>query len=321
MALTEEGLISVPGIASRWVRLASGARAHYMTAGDTGPAVILLHGGLPGSSGIAGWRFMMPYLAEQGFRVFAPDRPGFGLADAREEYWPHYGMFSWSDFVHDFATAIGLDRFHLSGNSQGAGVTAQYLVEHPERVISYILIASFSIHAPLGLDKDGKARERHPGLAIPAWDGKKETMRNMMESIIYRKAAISDDLITMRTNMAITHDGGFKAAVAFTNKVFSNPSYAQRANLVGKLDKIDIPGIYLFGADDVLIPPSAAYEQEKVLTNIQFYYPTETGHQGQTDRPELFNKVYAEFFKTGKLSPELEKDASVSSQKAVPATW
>ena len=36
MALTEEGLLDVPGVASRWVRLANGARAHYMTAGEVG---------------------------------------------------------------------------------------------------------------------------------------------------------------------------------------------------------------------------------------------------------------------------------------------
>ena len=45
VALTDEGIINVPGMASRWVRLANGARAHYVTAGDSGPAIILLHGG------------------------------------------------------------------------------------------------------------------------------------------------------------------------------------------------------------------------------------------------------------------------------------
>ena len=79
--LTEEGIIHIPGIYSRWVRLASGAKAHYITTGESGPAVILLHGGIEGSSGTAGFRFMCNFLGSNGFRVYAPDRPGFGKAD------------------------------------------------------------------------------------------------------------------------------------------------------------------------------------------------------------------------------------------------
>ena len=69
MSRTEEGLVAVPGLLSRWVRLGNGALAHYMTSGETGPAVILLHGGIQGSSGAAGWRFMAPFLGQNGFRV------------------------------------------------------------------------------------------------------------------------------------------------------------------------------------------------------------------------------------------------------------
>lgn len=71
MALTDEGIIEVPGMLSRWVRLGSGARAHYMTSGETGPAVILLHGEITGSPGLAGWRFMSPFLGESGYRTVA----------------------------------------------------------------------------------------------------------------------------------------------------------------------------------------------------------------------------------------------------------
>ena len=107
MALTDENLIQHPGVQSRWVRLANGARCHYMTAGDTGPAVILLHGGINGSSGQAGWgRWMIPHLAAEGFRVYAPDQPGFGLADTREEYWPHLGVLSHVQFVNERTPAI-----------------------------------------------------------------------------------------------------------------------------------------------------------------------------------------------------------------------
>ena len=120
MALTDEGLIEQPGVLSRYVRLANGAQAHYVTAGESGPPLVLLHGGIEGSSGQAGFRFMIPFLAEHGFRVYAPDRPGFGLSDTRAEYWPTRGFVSWAQFVKDFADALCLDQFFLSGNSNGA---------------------------------------------------------------------------------------------------------------------------------------------------------------------------------------------------------
>ena len=315
MALTEEGLIGVPGVASRYVRLATGARAHYMTAGDSGPAAILLHGGINGSSGIAGWRFMLPALAAAGFRAYAPDRPGFGISDNREEYWPHQGNFSWSDFVDDFANALCLDEFSITGNSQGASVAAQYAVEHPERIKNIALIASFSLMGPLGLDNDGKVRERFPSKydTIP-WDGKAETMRANMSAIIYDSRVITDDLVNMRTSMANTQLASYMTAAKFNAAIPGNPIYAQRANLLGRFDKLTMPAIYMWGKDDVLAPEEGGYAQEEILTNFKFHYPDQCGHQGQTDRPELFNKVFAEFFATGKVSPELAKEAGASTR-------
>ena len=313
MALTEEGLLNVPGVASRWVRLGNGAKAHYMTAGEVGPNVILLHGGFPGSSGIALWRFMLPALAEAGFRVYAPCRPGFGLSDPREEYWPHQGVFSWADFVHDFANAVCLDRFHLSGNSQGSSVSAQYVCEHPERVISLAFVASFSLMSQLGLDDDGKARERFPAAWNPdPWDGTKETIGKNLLAVAYDKSSIPDDLVEMRFRIAQKQMKSMSTATEFNNNIHKNPRYAQRIRLKGRLDKLDIPAIFMWGKDDVMAPVEAGYEQEKILKNFQFYYPDRCGHSGQNDRPDLFNKVFAEFFKTGKVSAELGKEAGVS---------
>lgn len=312
MALTEEGLLNVPGVASRWVRLGNGAKAHYMTAGEVGPNVILLHGGFPGSSGIALWRFMLPALAEAGFRVYAPCRPGFGLSDLREEYWPHYGVFSWADYVDDFANAVCLDRFHLSGSSQGSNVSAQYAVEHPERVISLIFVAT-TLLGQLGLDDDGKSKERFPPAFIPTpWDGIKETFANNLRTVAYKDALIPDDLVEMRFRSAERQLKSLNTAIEFNNNILKNPRYAQRFRLKGRLDKLAIPGIYIHGKDDVMTSVKVGYEQEKILQNFKFYYPERCGHSGQNDRPDLFNKVFAEFFKTGKLSPELEEEAGVS---------
>src|SRR3984885_14658358 len=107
--LTEENIIHIPGLYSRWVRLANGAKAHYVTSGETGPAVILLHGGIEGSSGTAGWRFMCNFLGENGFRVYAPDRPAYGLSDTSNIAYLEAGFKAQVEFVRMFADALCLD--------------------------------------------------------------------------------------------------------------------------------------------------------------------------------------------------------------------
>jgi 2-hydroxy-6-oxonona-2,4-dienedioate hydrolase len=311
MALSNEGLMEVPGVRSGWVQLRSGARAHYSAAGDSGPALVLLHGGIPGSSGMAGWRFMLPFLGERGFRVFAPDRPGFGLADTRPEHWPTRGWMSWVDFVEEFANALCLDEFFLAGNSNGAQCSAYYTVNHPERVPRLGLIATGGFSSSLGIDSSLLKR----GMRIPPFEGTKESMKEAMSSIIYRKEAVSDQLLEMRTRSAIAQQESFAAAGAWNRRAGEDPNLKQLLNLKGRLDVLTTPTIYLFGKNDVLNPVENAYLQEHALPNIQFFYPEECGHQGQTDQPEMFNQVFLEFFRDGRVSRKTADWAGVSTRR------
>ena len=76
-----------------------------------------------------------------------------------------------------------------------------------------------------------------------------------------------------------------------------------------------IPAIYLYGVDDVLLPVSNGYAQEDHLPNIQFFYPEECGHQGQTDQPEMFAQAFLEFFRDGKVSRKTADWAGVSKRR------
>jgi 2-hydroxy-6-oxonona-2,4-dienedioate hydrolase len=314
MKLTEENLVEVPGLSSRWVRLANGARAHYMTAGTSGPAVVLLHGGLPGSSGLAGWRFMAPYLAEQGFRVYCPDMPAFGLSDTREEYWPQ-GMESFVDFIDDFAQALCLDEFHIAGNSMGCMNAVNYTVAYPHKVKSFALIAGdVGDVVPEGI-KPPKGN-----FQMTAYDGTRDGMRDMMTAIIHRKEAVSDDLVEMRYLSASArmdaHAKFWPTLLQYSHKApWTDQNRAARLATKGRLDRIEVPGIYLYGRQDILTPVEWGYVQEDHLPNVQFFYPDECGHQGQTDRPDLFNPVFAQFFRSGSVAGDLADGAGVSTRR------
>jgi 2-hydroxy-6-oxonona-2,4-dienedioate hydrolase len=312
MALTDEGLIEQPGVLSRYVRLTNGARAHYVTAGESGPPVILLHGGIEGSSGQAGFRFLIPFLAEHGFRVYAPDRPGFGLADTRPEYWPTRGFVSWSQFVKDFADALCLERFFLSGNSHGAQTAVYFAVNNPERVIRMPLIGTAGFTAAMGVDPS----RMRPTIRLPRYEYTEESMRDMLATVVYKKQTLSDDLVKMRVRHAELHKESLKAARQFMREHANDPDYQQQIHLKGRLDKLSIPMIYLFGKQDTFAGVENAYLQEEALPNIQFFYLDDAGHQVQTDQPEIVHQVFLEFLKNGKVSRATADRAGVSKRRA-----
>ncbi|MDE2765996.1 MAG: alpha/beta hydrolase [Chloroflexota bacterium] len=311
MTLTEEGLVPVPGLLSRWVRLGNGALAHYMTAGESGPPVIQLHGGIQGSSGSAGWRFMAPFLGQNGFRVYAPDQPGFGHADTDPQYHPVYGGVSHSDFIDAFATAVGLDRFHLAGNSMGADNTIQYVLDHPERVISFILIATMKVGDNVPDDK-----QVGPKLTDMAqFDGTARSMGEMITPIMYRPSAVPQELLEMRAMAANRQKDSYEAGRKGRELLRTDPVLNARFTTKDRFSKTAVPGIYLYGMDDVIAPVENAYNQEDTLPNIQFFYPEECGHQGQTDQPDMFNQVFLEFFRDGKVSRKTADWAGVSKRR------
>src|SRR5262249_8340417 len=188
-----------------------------------------------------------------------------------------------ADFVHDFVNALCIDKFHVSGNSMGGSNTVNYVTAHPERILSYALIAGgIGDIVPMAgmFAADPRPLDERPN--IMQFDGTPESMRAMMEAIIYRGGAISDDLITMRTSAANHHreaytkrmqmmmaDNGRDGAAPDVNK-------AARMSTKGRFDKMTIPGIYLCGRQDVLISHEAGYLQEDKLPNVQFFYPDET---------------------------------------------
>ena len=313
MALNPEDLITIPGAVSRYVRLENGARAHYMTAGDVGPAVILLHGGLAGSSGAAGWRMLMPFLAENGFRVFAPDRPGYGFADTREEYWPVHGWKSHTDFVRMFADAMCLDRFHIGGNSNGCQNSVYFMLNNPERVISAPLIATGGIGNFAGVPADQQKRSTALRDAGP-FDGTKESMYRMLDAITFRKEALVDDVLEMRTRAARKQVESL--ASSNLNRPPDDPNEYQWWNVAGRLNQLTIPMIYLHGLQDASAPVENAFLAEPLLPNIQFFYLDQCGHQCQTDQPDIVNQVFLEFLRDGEVSPETAERAGASRNRA-----
>jgi pimeloyl-ACP methyl ester carboxylesterase len=112
-----------------------GLQVFYRQAGDpASPAVLLLHG-FPTSSHM--FRDLIPALAG-GYRVVAPDLPGFGFTDAPDHTRFTYSFDRLADVIEGFTEAIGLDRYALYVFDYGAPVGLRLATRHPERVTALI---------------------------------------------------------------------------------------------------------------------------------------------------------------------------------------
>lgn len=123
-----------------------GGVIHYETAG-AGPDILFLHGIFASKEH---WDGILCQVAAAGYRVVAPDLPGYG--QSTDFSVKAYRLERQVDLVSQFLNALGVRRLHLAGNSLGGTLAALFARSHPERVISVAFIGG-----PLGIVPWGPA--------------------------------------------------------------------------------------------------------------------------------------------------------------------
>ncbi|WP_308065594.1 alpha/beta fold hydrolase [Streptomyces scabiei] len=129
-----------------------------------GPVLVMLHGGGPGASAVANYHQNLPALASR-FRVVLPDQPGFGGSYRPTE--AELGARSITEITVDALLqtldALGIDRFHLLGNSLGGAAALATALEVPARVEKLVLMAPAAAGCP---SAPPRPRDRRPCSAI-----------------------------------------------------------------------------------------------------------------------------------------------------------
>ncbi|KAK5988201.1 putative hydrolase [Cladobotryum mycophilum] len=115
---------------------AAGSKVFYRQAGPTDPnaPTILLLMGFPSSS--HQFRNLMPLLAEKGYRVIAPDFPGYGFTTVPEGY--KYKFDNLAGTIDAFITELKLNKFALYIFDYGAPVGLRLALKHPEKVTAIV---------------------------------------------------------------------------------------------------------------------------------------------------------------------------------------
>lgn len=125
---------TIPGVTHHRVDL-NGASVHYVSAGDAGSPLLLVHG-WPESW----WAFrgLIPLLART-HRVFAIDLRGFGDSDAEA---PDYGRSASAEDLHALVEHVGLGAVHLVVQDVSGAIGVTLAATHPDDVRSLTAIES-----------------------------------------------------------------------------------------------------------------------------------------------------------------------------------
>src|SRR5256712_12902551 len=127
-----------------WFTTVDGVRIHFQEAGDeSAPSVILIHGFI--SSNLV-WSDVFLPLAVAGFRVIAPDLPGYGYSDKPSD--GEYTIEFQARAVLGLMDRLEIERATIVGASYGGAVAASMALDYPERGERLVLVGAVTNDEP-----------------------------------------------------------------------------------------------------------------------------------------------------------------------------
>ncbi|MDB5042805.1 MAG: hypothetical protein JWN27_3531 [Candidatus Eremiobacteraeota bacterium] len=258
-----------------------GVRTRYLEAGDGGEAVVLLHGtGGHLETYVAN---VMPHAAR--FRVFVPDLLGHGFTGKPDR---DYEIRDYVAHLRDFLDAKGIARAHLSGESLGGWIAAQFAIDHPERVARLVL------NTAGGLTADPQVMARVRDLSLAAVEQlSRETVRKRLEWLMYDPATVTDELVDMR--YAVYSQPGFLGAMRHI--VCLQEMETRRRNMLDEehLERIAAPTLVIWTTHDPTGAVEVGERFRNAIPNARLVVLDRCAHWPQYEQADAFNALQIGF--------------------------
>jgi pimeloyl-ACP methyl ester carboxylesterase len=215
----------------------------------------------------------------EGFRVISVDLPGHGLTGAVAN--GDYSEVGMVEFVRAFAAKLGLKRFAIAGNSMGAGVAARFAEIYPDRVTHLIIVDGYAA----GLSPAGDRIPLAFKLARTPVVGDllmRLTPRDLIEEgldkAVTRPNTLTNDMIDRYWDFSRMEGSRLATLARFR---LPPDSYVR-----DHVKQIKAPVLILWGADDRLLPLTAAKAWAKAIPAAKLIVYPQTGHMPMLERSE-----------------------------------
>jgi pimeloyl-ACP methyl ester carboxylesterase len=266
--------LSLDELKPRWATGASrfvdvrGTQVHYRDEGQ-GETIVLLHGT---AASLHTWDAWAEELAHH-YRVVRLDLPGFGLTgpDGAHDYTAaHY-----VDFLTGFLAKVGVERFHLVGNSLGGRVAWELALALPARVQSLVLIDAGGY--PLDPKSIVFKLARTPGLSrLVRWITPRSLVRKTLLEVYGDDRKVTDALVDRYFDLQ--------------RRAGNREAFIERARTPNVDDTAALPGIHcptlvLWGELDAWLPVEHARRFQKDIPGAELIVYPGVGHMPMEESP------------------------------------
>jgi len=249
-----------------------------------------LHGGGTDHARLS-WDDTFPALLALGFRVYAPDHPGYGASPLPS--WPVTAEHL-TTYLREWLAEMEIDRAAFCGISLGGALALGYALDHPERVERLVLVGSYGLQPQAPAHALSYFLVRTPGLSLgdALLRRSPRLLRWALRQIVRRPGSLTDDLVA-QVAAAMTNPNAQAAWRQFQE------SEIQRGGLTtdfsARLGTLRVPTLLIHGSADVGVPVDAARQAARRIPNAELLVFEGAGHWTQRDEPGRFNYALASF--------------------------
>ncbi|MDO5619485.1 alpha/beta fold hydrolase [Kocuria sp.] len=279
------------GVGMKRSTISVGHRQIFVSEAGDGEAVVLLHGGGAGASGLSNFARNIHALSQH-FRVIVPDMPGYGRSSKGIDQSDPFGDLAL--FVRGLLDSLEIETAHLIGNSYGGAAALRCALDRPERVDRLVLLGPGGIGTTRSLPTRGlmKLTNYYAGEG-PTREKLDEFIRDYL---VYDGAGVPSDLIEERFQASLDPE-------VMKNPPLQRPSgmgalrKLRKMDLLlhGRLKTLETPTLVLWGEADKVNRPSGGLTLARTMPECDLYLVSRTGHWVQWEQPDIFNRTTINF--------------------------
>lgn len=244
----------------------NGIETYYESHGD-GPPIVFAHG--RGGCHLSWWQ-QVPALRER-YRCITFDHRGFGYSKDSPD-----GPAR-SAFANDLTALLdhlAVERCYLVGQSMGGWTGLGFAVAHPERTAGLVLADSSAGINDESIFAAYRARGEPPANVFDRALSTAFKERDPVKAFLYAEiSALSEPPKESLMELLLSENGPTPKSLA----------------------SFEVPTLFIVGEDDIVVPPEIAQLCAAFVPASRLEIVPGAGHSVYFEKPEVFNKLVADF--------------------------